>query len=88
MKDTGVKSIRKMIAFLTRLERFRLTKHAEQRCIERGVTIEDISAVLLSPTKLQREENNKWRILGQDLDDIELKIIAEIRSDILIITLF
>jgi hypothetical protein len=61
--------------------------HAVERMIDRGVTIEDVQAVLTG-AKSCRAAGDRWRLTGLDVVGEPLDLIVELAPDVIVVTLF
>jgi len=74
---------------LTMLRRVSLTAHAKTRMRERGVTVRDLLAAIISATTARHEDEHKYRVEGGiDEDGDPLTIVVAIEADLLVITIF
>jgi hypothetical protein len=55
--------------------------------IERGVTVEDVKAVLTGAESC-RAAGKRWRLSGLDVLGEPLDLIVELAGDVLVVTLF
>jgi hypothetical protein len=55
--------------------------------IERGVTVEDVRAVLIGAESCLAA-GKRWRLAGSDVLGERLELIVELEGDLLVVTLF
>jgi len=65
-----------------------ITSHARKRMRERSVFEDDIYEAIATASICSPEENGKWRVVGQDIDEDELTLIIAVDGEDVIITLF
>jgi len=75
------------IRSLSRAGRWEILPHAVERMIERGVTVEDVRAVLIGAESC-RAAGKRWRLSGLDVLGERLDLIVELAGEVLVVTLF
>lgn len=75
------------IRSLCRAGRWEILPHAVERMIERGVTVEDVRAVLMGHSSC-RAAGDRWCLTGLDIVGEPLDLIVELAPDVLVVTLF
>jgi hypothetical protein len=73
-----------------RLDQFRLSGHAQQRCAERGVGRNDVKQALVSCENADwQEEQKTWKITGgRDLDGDALTLAVAVQHGVVVVTVF
>lgn len=68
--------------------RIMLTGHAVQRMRERRVTMGDIQHAIAAAKGCMAQSNDRWRVVGPDLDDDELTVVVVIDDGVVVVTTF
>jgi len=68
--------------------RYRLTRHARQRCEERGATFDDVGHALTNARTCSAGEPGRWRVGGPDLDADPLTLVVAIEAGVVVVTVF
>jgi hypothetical protein len=68
--------------------RYRVTLHARQRMGERIISDSDISHCASVATRVNEQDDGKFRVTGPDLDGDELTLICAWDGETVIVTLF
>ena len=74
---------RQAIRKLAGQDRFRVTAYSAHRMLTRGVARREVRAVLLFSEECRAQENGRWL-----LRDESLTVIAEIRTDAIVVTVY
>jgi len=67
---------------------YRLTAHAKQRALERGIEPADIRTLGQTGIVFLERDSKKFLIKGSDFSGDSLTLVAVLEFDVLIITLF
>jgi hypothetical protein len=62
--------------------------HARERMEQRKIRFNDIRQALLTATVAEPQPDERWKCVGQDLDDEPTTIIVKIETRLLIITVY
>ena len=54
----------------------------------RGAVAEDVRGALVFANACRATADGKWKITGPDLDGDELKVVAVVEGDVVVITVF
>ena len=73
---------------LAALGRVAFTRHARLRMGERGASTEDVREALVNARTCTGPRDDKWRVLGPDLDGDDLELIVAVEDDVIVVTLF
>lgn len=75
---------------LARLGRVRFTRHAFERMDERGATLRDVVAALVSATAaVHQPDRGTWRVEGgRDRVGDDLTVVVALEADVVVITVF
>jgi hypothetical protein len=65
-----------------------LTEHVCQRMHQRNVRMKDIYSAINTAHLCEKQEDDKWKVTGQDLDNEELTLIIAIDGMNVIVTLY
>ena len=68
--------------------RFRLTRHARQRCEERGATFGDVGHALANARTCSAGEPDRWRVEGPDREGDSLTLVVAIEAGVVVVTVF
>jgi len=69
-------------------DRIEMGGHARKRMRERGVSYEDLRYALTKATHCALQSNDRWRVLGADLDGDALEVIVVIEDGVIVVTVF
>lgn len=62
--------------------------HAWQRMEERGATQEDVLFALRTAHACSQQANGRWKVFGSDLDGVDMTVIVEMQSDLIVVTMY
>jgi hypothetical protein len=65
-----------------------ITRHAEVRMVERGMTVEDIHHGLCTASACSQQPEGRWRVRSLDREGIDLTLIVVLDDGVVIVTLF
>lgn len=69
--------------------RFLVSRHAEERMAERGVSFPDVREALVTATICRAEPADRWRLEGgHDCDGAPLSAIVAFEAGVVVVTLF
>lgn len=79
----------KVVHGLALAGRFVVSRHAEGRMAERGVSFPDVREALVSATTCRAEPGDRWRLEGgHDCDGDPLTAVVAIEDGVVVVTLF
>jgi hypothetical protein len=66
----------------------KFTQYGERRRAERAIATWDVIFALAHAVHCRLQGNGRWWVLGEDSDRAELKIVVEIRENVIVVNTF
>jgi hypothetical protein len=68
--------------------RIRIESHARKRMKQRGARYEDVRCALMTASRCDLQDNDRWKLPGTDTDGDELTCIVVIEDEAVVVTIF
>lgn len=68
--------------------RFRISRHAGERMVGRGVQYEDVRRALSTARRCKAQDGDRWKVSGADVDGDELTLIVIIEGGVIVVTVY
>jgi hypothetical protein len=78
----------KNVRGLASANRIIVSGHARVRMRERNVTYADLQSALGNATRCRCGNDDRWNVVGPDLDGEELTVIVIVESDLIVVTVY
>jgi hypothetical protein len=82
--DEALKAIRGY----ARAGRIGYVTHAQQRMVQRGARAADVRHALVNASSTRPSDDDKWRVVGPDLDGDDLEVVVALEGRVIVVTVF
>jgi len=68
--------------------RIRIAPHAWDRMAERGARYEDVRHALANARSCKAQDEERWKVFGEDIDGDELVLIVVLDAGVIVVTVY